>query len=96
MKLNTRSSMLLAPLMAVGWLSTAQGQTPSPAPAAAEKKWVCTVTDAQLVYFKYDGGKWADVHLAQFSRPGSYQMARDGDVATGKTSNGTPITCKLG
>lgn len=77
--------------------AVAHAQTTQTDEKVKEKRWTCAVTTdgVQLVYSKYRGGDWADIHIAPYSRSGSYKVAKEGDLAKGKTSNGTEFVCKL-
>jgi hypothetical protein len=83
----------LASLIAFG----TSAQTPAQEVKVAEKSWTCAVTTegAQLIWSRYTGDEWANIHIAPFNRPGSYKVVKEGDVAKGKTSNGTEFVCKL-
>ena len=72
-------------------------QTPTPEVKVAEKSWTCAVTTegAHLIWSMYNGGDWANIHIVPYGRAGSYKVAKEGDVAKGKTSNGTEFVCKL-
>lgn len=72
-----------------------QSSTPAaPAAAAPAMKWTCTAPG--LVTARYTGGSTAYVHLSRYTSGGSYPVVKNasGNVATGKTADGTDFVCK--
>ena len=90
MRVSRPLTFVAASFIAIGVLA----QTPE-VKDAPPKKWVCTVpSHAQLISYSYDGGNWANIHLAPYSSGGSYRVTKSGAEATGTTGNGTPFTGK--
>lgn len=84
-------------MLVVGIISTvctanAQDASKKDEAPAVEKKWVCTADG--LASFRYSGGDWAYIHLSPYPNGGSYPATKTGSIATGKTKDGTPFTCK--
>ncbi len=60
--------------------------------AGQAKAWTCNAPG--LLNSSYSGGDTAYIHLSGFQTGGVYKVAKKGNVATGKTANGTTFTCK--
>lgn len=55
--------------------------------------WTCSAKN--MITGAYDGGERAYIHLSPYGRGNNYPVTKRGKkTVIGRTSNGTPFTCK--